>query len=315
MGATPVAERQLFPLVPHRRLLGLPFGEQRSSRRGPGSDVVGSRPYRPGDPLGSMDWSATAKLSAARDSDEFVVRSHQADEAPRVVLVCDRRPAMSVFGAPFPWLSKPAALRAVAQLIVLSAVAARGDVGALDYAGAEGRHGDPYWLAPGGRGVMWLIEERQAPETGFDAPDDNLEQAIAYLGRMRSGIPPGSFVFIVSDFLAPPPLAAWLDVGAHRWDVVPVVIQDPVWEQSFPDVGSVVVPVRDPAGGGVRPVRLSAREAAERRAANEERLRRLLDEFAALGFDPVVLGTDDPYEIDQAFMDWAELRGRTRWRR
>ena len=139
-----------------------------------------------------MDWHASAKLSAARDADEFVVRAHQADEAPRVVLVCDRRPAMSVFGAPFPWLSKPAALRAAAQLIVLSAVAARGDVGALDYAGAAARHGDPYWLPPGGRGVMWLIEQRQAAETGFDAPDDNLEQAIAYLGRMRSRIAPGA---------------------------------------------------------------------------------------------------------------------------
>ena len=92
------------------------------------------------------------------------------------------------------------------------------------------------------------------------------------------------------------------------------MIQDPVWEQSFPDVGSVVVPVATRPADGVRPVRLSAREARERRAANEERLRRLLDEFGALGFDPVVLGTDDPYEIDQAFLDWAELRGRTRWR-
>jgi len=315
MGEASLAQRQLFPLVPSRRLLGLPFGEQRSSRRGPGSDVVGTRPYRPGDPLGSMDWHASAKLSAARGTDEFVVRSHQADEAPRVVVVCDRRPAMGLFGPPFPWLSKPRALGAAAELIVLSGVAARGDVGALDYAGAAARHSDPYWLPPGGRGTMWLIEQRESPETGFDAPDDNLERAIAYLGRVRAGIPQGSFVFFLSDFLAPPPLSVWLDVGAHRWDVVPVVIQDPVWEQSFPDVGSVVVPVRDPASGRVHPVRLSAQEARERREANEKRLQRLLDEFAALGFDPVVLGTAEPYEIDQAFLQWAELRGRTRWRR
>jgi uncharacterized protein (DUF58 family) len=311
----PASERQLFPLVPRRRLLGLPFGERPSARRGPGSDVVGSRPYHPGDPLGSMDWHASAKLSAARGSDEFVVRAHQADEAPRVVLVCDRRPAMSVFGAPFPWLSKPEALHAAAELIVLSSIAARGDVGALDYAGAAGRQGDPYWLPPGGRGTMWLIGQRQSPETGFDAPDDNLEQAIAYLGRQRSGIPPGSFVFIVSDFLDSPPLSDWLAVGFHRWDVVPVVIQDRVWEQSFPEVGSVVIPVRDPAGGRVRLVRLSAEEARERRTANEARLARLLDEFAALGFDPLLLGTDDPAAIDRVFLDWAELRGRNRWLR
>jgi uncharacterized protein (DUF58 family) len=315
MSGAPFAERQLFPLIPHRRLLGLPFGEQRSARRGPGSDVVGSRPYQPGDPLASMDWHASAKLSAVRDDDEFVVRSHQAEEAPRVVLVCDRRPAMGLFGAPFPWLSKPAALRSAAELIVLSAIASRGDIGSLDYAGAGDRHGDPYWLPPGGRGEMWLIEQRQAPETGFDAPEDNLEQAIAYLGRVRSALPPGSFVFFVSDFIASPSAAVWLDVGARRWDVVPVVIQDPVWEQSFPDVGSVVVPVRDLATGKVRPVRLSAQEARERRVANEARLRRLFDDFAASGFDPLLLGSADPFAIDQAFLDWAELRGRTRWRR
>jgi uncharacterized protein (DUF58 family) len=310
-----LAERQLFPLVPRARLVGLPFGEQRSSRRGPGSDVVGTRPYQPGDPLGSMDWKASARLSAARGDDEFVVRTNQADEAPRVVVVCDRRPAMGVFGPPFPWLSKPRALQAAAELIVLSAVASRGDVGALDYAGAAARHGDPYWLPPGGRGIMWLIEQRESPETGFDAPEDNLERAIAFLGRVRAGIPPGSFVFFVSDFIVAPGLPVWLEVGAHRWDVVPVVIQDPVWEQSFPDVGSVVVPVREPPSGRVHPVRLSAKEAGERRAANEARLQRLLDEFAALGFDPVVLGTDEPSEIDQAFLQWAELRGRLRWRR
>ena len=305
----------MFPLVPRRRLLGLPFGEQRSARRGPGADVVGGRPYRPGDHVATIDWHASAKLSAARDSDEFVVRAYQADEAPRVVLVCDRRPAMGIYAAPFPWLSKPEALQSAAQVIVLSAVASRGDVGSLDYAGAAEGHGDPYWLPPGGRGELWLIEQRQARETGFDAPEDNLERAIAFLGRMRSGIPPGSFVFILSDFLAPPPASAWLDAGANRWDVIPVVIQDPIWEQSFPDVGSVVVPVADPSGGRTRPVLLSPREARSRRAANEERLRRLLDEFATLGFDPLVLGTSRPHEIDEAFLSWAEVRGMARWRR
>ena len=312
--AVSAAERRVFPLVPRRRLLGLPFGQQRSARRGAGTDVIGGRPYQPGDHLATIDWHASAKLSAARDADQFVVRAYQADEAPRVVLVCDRRPAMSIYGAPFPWLSKSAALHAAAQLIVLSAVAARGDVGSLDYAGA-GERGEPYWLPPGGRGDLWLIEQRQAPETGFDAPEDNLERAIAFLGRMHSGIPPGSFVFILSDFLAPLPASAWLDAGSRRWDVVPVVIQEPIWEQSFPDIDSVVVPVVDPAGGRSRPVLLGKREARSRRAANEERLRRLLDEFATLGFDPLVLGTDRVNEIDEAFLHWAELRGAARWRR
>jgi uncharacterized protein (DUF58 family) len=271
------------------------------------------RPYLPGDAVATIDWPASARLSAAHDDDEFVVRSHRADEAPRAVVVCDRRPAMALYRSPFPWLRKAAALHAATQLIVASTVAARGDIGSLDHAG--GSDGGAYWLPPGGRGDRWLIEQRQAPESGFDAPEDTIERAIAFLGRMRSGLPAGTFLFVLSDFLAPPPVGAWLEAGAHRWDVVPVVIQDPVWEQSFPDVGPVVLPVEDPAGGRRRLARLSAREARARRSANESRLRTLLDEFESLGFDPLVIGSERPDEIDGAFLGWADRRAAARWQR
>jgi uncharacterized protein (DUF58 family) len=307
-----VQERRVFPLVSRRRVLGLPFGHRLSSRRGAGADVVGSRPYRPGDPIAAIDWYATAKLSAARGADEFVVRTYQADEAPRVVVVCDRRPAMGIYGPPFPWLSKPSALAEAVDLIVRSALAARSDVGSLDFAGAAG---EPYWLAPGGRGEQWLIERRQGPATAFDAPDDGVAQSLAFLVRTRSDLPPGSFVFVLSDFLVPPPDAAWLDAVAQRWDVVPVVIQDPVWEQSFPDAGSVVLPVVGAAGGHVRLVRLSRREARARRAAHEARLERLLVGLTALGLDPVLLGSARPDAVEDAFLAWAELRAaERRWR-
>jgi uncharacterized protein (DUF58 family) len=72
----------VFPLVPRRRLLGLTFGAIHGARRGIGADVAGSRPYQPGDDRDSIDWAATARLSSARDTDEFVVREHYADEAP-----------------------------------------------------------------------------------------------------------------------------------------------------------------------------------------------------------------------------------------
>jgi Protein of unknown function DUF58 len=308
------AQRRVFPLVPRPRLVGLPFGEHRSARRGAGTDVVGTRPYLPGDAVATIDWPASARLSAARDDDEFVVRSHQADEAPRVVVVCDRRPAMAIYHSRFPWLRKAVALHAAAQLIVASTVAARGDIGSLDHAGAESV-GDAYWLPPGGRGDRWLIEQRQSPATGFDAPEDTLERAIAFLGRMRAGLPAGTFLFVLSDFLAPPPAGAWLEAGAHRWDVVPVVIQDPVWEQSFPDVGPVVLPIENPVGGRRRLVRLSAREAGVRRSANETRLRTLLEEFESLGFDPLVVSSEHVDEIDEAFLAWADRREASRWQR
>jgi uncharacterized protein (DUF58 family) len=302
----PPRERQTFPLVPRRRPVGLPFGDLPSRRRGHGSDIIGTRPYEIGDPVATIDWFASARLSAATGRDEFIVRDHAADEAPRVAFVTDRRPAMGIYGPPLPWLSKPRALVEATAAIVASAVAARADVASLDYADEE-----PYWLPPGRRDVPWLVAERQST-AAFGAPDDNVAQALAYLGQLRRDLPTGSFLFALSDFLVAPAAEAWLDAIGHGWDVVPVVIQDPTWEQSFPDVGSVVVPFAEPRSGKVRLVRLSRREAAERRAHNEARLRRLLDELTSLSMEPVLIGTSDPYIIDRAFVEWAEARRQTR---
>jgi uncharacterized protein (DUF58 family) len=303
-------QRQTFPLVPRRRSVGLPFGELPSRRRGHGSDVVGTRKYEIGDPVSTIDWFASARLSAASGSDEFVVRERSADEAPRVALVVDRRPGMGLYGPPFPWLSKPRAIVEATAVIVASALVARADVGSVDYA-----DGEAYWLAPGRRDVPWLVAERQTA-AGFSAPEDNVERALRFVGRFRRNLPRGTFVFVLSDFLAPMSADAWYDATGHGWDVVPVVIRDPVWEQSFPDVSGVVLPVADPAaGGGVRLVRLTRKEAAARRRENEERLERLLHELTLLGLEPVLLGSSDPGEIDRVFAEWADLRRRTRWAR
>src|SRR5947208_16311099 len=138
----PVAE-SVFPLRPRRRLIGLSFGGMRSSRRGTGSDVAGSRFYQAGDDMKAIDWAASARLSSARDTDEFIVREHFAEEAPRVVVVADRRPEMSLFPDWLPWLSKPAATRIAALMIADSTVAARGYSGYLDFA-----EGEVYWRPP-----------------------------------------------------------------------------------------------------------------------------------------------------------------------
>ena len=305
----PATERHTFPLVPRRRLVGLPFGDLPSRRRGHGSDVIGTRPYEIGDPVGTIDWFASARLSAATGRDEFIVRDHAADEAPRVVVVCDRRPAMAIYAPPLPWLSKPRVVAEATAALVMSAMAARADVASLDYG-----DGEPYWLPPGRKDVPALVQERQAT-AAFDAGEDNLADALSFLGQLRSDLPTGAFVFVLSDFLAPPSADAWLDAVAHGWDLVPVVIQDPVWEQSFPDIASVAVPVADPHSGRTELVRLSRREARELRSSNERRLADLLAELVSLGLEPVLLGTSDPFEIDRAFIEWAELRRVSRWAR
>ncbi|MBV8078742.1 MAG: DUF58 domain-containing protein [Actinobacteria bacterium] len=302
--------------MPRYRLSGLPFGGSPSLRRGHGTDVAGSRAYVRGDPISTIDWRASARLSTARGSDEFVVRERYADEAPRVVVLTDRRPSMGVYGEPFPWLSKPAVVRAATEVIVQSAEAANAAVAYLDYAGAGSRGGEPFWLPPTGRAIWERIETRYDDAPDCDAPEDGVQRGLEFLPRFRAELSSGTFVFVLSDFLGPlPPESAWLTAAARRWEVVPVVVQDPMWEQSFPLVGPIVLPLVDPGEGRVLEVRLTRREARERRRANEERRRRLHEDFFALGLDPVELDTSDPADIDRAFLDWAERRRDMRARR
>jgi uncharacterized protein (DUF58 family) len=297
--------RATFPLVPRHALTGLPFGTLRSRRRGPGTEIIGSRPYRPGDPVSTIDWAATARLSAASGRDEFVVRERVADDAPRVALVLDRRPAMSLYAPPLPWLSKPAVVHEAVSAVIASALAARADLAELDFAG-----GSAHWAPPAKGDRQRLVESRLAERA--PAPEDTLERSLAFLGRHRADLPSGSFVFVLSDFLAPPPAGAWLQASQRGWDVVPVVIQDPVWERSFPDVHGAGLPIADPETGAVSVVRLSRREAAARRAENEVRAARLERELASCGLRPVVLTSADPDEIDEAFLAWAGERRRRR---
>jgi uncharacterized protein (DUF58 family) len=302
--------RRTFPLVPRRRPNGMPFGDLPSRRRGHGSDIIGTRPYQPGDPITSIDWFASARLSSVTGGDEFVVRDHAADEAARVVVVVDRRPAMGLYPPSLPWVAKRDALHEAVAAIAASAAAARADLGALDFG-----HVEPHWLPPGRRDRHWQVVERESGDTPFDAPDDTLEQAFAFLGRHRGALPPATFVFVLSDFLEQPSPETWQDAVAHGWDVVPVVIQDPRWEQSFPDVAGVAVPVADPRTGATELVRLSRQQVRRRREANETRRRALTDELESLGLDVVAITDSDPAAVDGAFIHWAEERRRRRWSR
>ncbi len=170
-----------FPLIPRQRVAGPFFGAMRSGRRGIGFDVAGSRPYRPGDDMDTIDWSASAKLSSARASDEFVVRVNHADEAPCAVVICDYRPSMALFEPPLPWLDKAEAMRVASRLAALSVTRARGLVGYLDLA----EEGDEVWERPRSRMEPWAAD-RQRP---FRAPADSLTTAFRRLLEHRRAIP------------------------------------------------------------------------------------------------------------------------------
>jgi hypothetical protein len=289
----------VFPLIPRRRVIGLAFGGVRSVRRGVGSDVASTREYRPGDDLAWMDWAASAKISAARGDDEFIVRERYADEAPRVVVLCDRRPSMGITASAFRPLDKPRAILAALDLIGTSAHAARSLTGYIDYA-----HGEPFWRPP--------RSERHAEpgtfERPFHAPVDTVAQGLYFLGEHRRDLPTQAFVFVLSDFVVPPDMDAWQRALEHQWELVPVVIQDPVWERTFPDVSGITIPYAQPGSGRVVPVYLTETEAARLRDEHEERWASLVRDFRSLGIEPVEARSHDYGDLLASFLRWADLR-------
>lgn len=290
-----------FALVPRRRFRGIHPGSLRTPQRGEGDETAGSRPYRPGDRLSWIDWGASARLSAARGSDELVVREFFAQRAPRAVIVSDRRPSLGIYRGPLPWLDKPAAIAAIVELVTASARAAHGDVG-LVAAGATG----PFYVPPGrAPSSAWLVD-RAAGQA--DAPPDALARSLELLTRRRAALPVGSFVFVVSDFLEAVPGRLWMCLRGPGWDVTPIIVQDPVWEQSFPRIGGVVVPFVAPGFALRSDVWITRRRAREHAAANERRLTETIGRFRRLGFDPVVVGTSDPGEVARLFHGWAARR-------
>jgi hypothetical protein len=289
-----------FPLVPRRRVIGLAFGGVRSVRRGSGSDVAGSRRYVPGDNLAWIDWAASARLSAVRNSDEFIVHEYFADEAPHVVMVADRRPSMGIRPSPLRRLDKPEALLGSLRLIRESGRVTRSLTAYLDHA-----DGETEWRPP--------RSERYAPQgtlegRPFTAPDDTVSRGLEHLHQHRRELPTQTFVFVLSDFLVPPDARAWQQALEHRWELVPVVIQDPVWERSFPDVGALTVPYADADSRGVVPVYLTRAEAERLCKEHEERTEELLRVFRSLGTEPVLIDSHEPGAILGAFLRWADLR-------
>ena len=166
--------RLTFPLVPRGRVIGLSFGTLRSLHRGAGTDIAGTRPYHPGDDMDAIDWAASARLSTAKGSDEFVVQERFAEEAPKVMIVCDRRPEMAYFAPPLPWLDKPAAMRQAIELVLASSGAAGGYVGYLDYA-----DGDAHWRPPKGERKLLELRDERLMSSEFGGPQDWLERLLS----------------------------------------------------------------------------------------------------------------------------------------
>ncbi len=257
-----LSDDPVVPLVPRRRIAGVPYGDTRSIRRGGPFDLVGTRPYLPGDDPRRIDRHASARLSSVSNCEELIVREHHAEERLTVAIAVDQSQTMNLHPAGLPWLHKPTAVAELEHVVAASAQ----------------------------RNRSRLVRLGNLP----------IDEAPAAVGE-------GSIVFLVSDFLSFPQDEAWEDAFARGWDVVPVVLQDPTWEQSFPDISGVSVPLSDPLGR-LRPVLLTRREAARRRDENEARYASIVGRLEDLGLEPVALGTSDPDAVLEALLAWAAMR-------
>ncbi len=231
------------------------------------------------------------------------------------MLVSDRRPAMGLYP--------------VAAAVALEAAGARrGDASAIvderrsrrapTSRRSTSRDGEPYWLPPGRRDAPWLVSERDRAAPVRRARGQRSHARFAFLGRLPQR--PARRQRSCSSSRtssSPPPADAWLDAVAHGWDVVPVVIQDPVWEQSFPEVARRRRAGRRPAERSRR-ARPPSRPPGGARCAsdNEQRLARAARRArVARPRAGAISARATRSTIDRAFVEWAEERRRRRWAR
>jgi uncharacterized protein (DUF58 family) len=284
----------VFPFPARRRIAGSLLGEATSIRRGESTDVAGSRLYVSGDDPRAIDWSGSARLSAIRGRDVFLVREFYAEETPVAVIVSDRSPSMNVRPATgTPFLSKPDTLTRVAALIADSAAAVRSR-----FAYFELRLDGPFFSRPGTRGARAALEHWTAEPGSSGAR--SADELLLALTAERAHLPRGTLVFLLSDFLLEPSPASWPLVLDAGWEVVPVVIQDPVWEQSFPlEAAGLVLEQLD------GPFRIGKRMAARLKRLHEQRTAEIAAWGVQHGFSAVVPQGYEPGQLVEAFTVWA----------
>ena len=193
------------------------------------------------------------------------------------MVAVDRGPSMRLFPPELRWLCKPRAVEEASAMIAESAI----------------RSG-------------CLVSDRFVPyEAGEEA---TLGDTLAELAEHERGLAPGTFVFLLSDFLRFPPDAVWEAALEAGWDLVPVVVQDPLWEQSFPEVAGAMLPLAHPASGRLVHVSLSRADVRARRAEHEARLTAILRRLDELALDWVLVSSHDRGAVLEAFLDWSHGR-------
>ncbi|MEU8260664.1 DUF58 domain-containing protein [Micromonospora sp. NPDC048999] len=280
-----------------RRLNGLLQGQYHGLLPGPGSEMAGSREYRPGeDEVRRMDWAVTARTTVPH------VREVDADRELTTWLLVDASPSMEYGTATLD--KRELAVAAVAAVGFLTA-------GVGNRLGAQVLAPDGVRRFPARSGRTHLLGLLRAllGAPRFGAVDavpraealPALVDGLAGVGRVatRRGL-----VVVVSDFLdglpddrdAAPPWEAELRRLAVRHQVLAVEVTDPR-ELELPDVG--LVTLVDPETGRRREVWTGDRHLrtryAEAAAAERDQVRQAL---RRAGATHLALRTDRDWTAD-----------------
>ncbi|MEU1602004.1 DUF58 domain-containing protein [Micromonospora matsumotoense] len=262
-----------------RRLDGLLQGQLRGLLPGPGSELAGSREYRPGeDEVRRMDWAVTARTTVPH------VREVDADRELTTWLLVDASPSMEYGTAELD--KRELSVAAVAAVGFLTA-------GTGNRLGAQVLRSDGLRRFPARSGrthllslLRTLLHAPRADAEPPTAPPVGPDLAAALAAVQRTAVRRG-LVVVVSDFLdglpddhdSPAPWEPALRRLAARHQVLAVEVTDPR-ELELPDVG--LITLVDPETGRRREVwtgdpglrRRYASAAAAQRAQVARALRR-----------------------------------------
>jgi uncharacterized protein (DUF58 family) len=238
-------------LIITRRLDGLLHGQHLGLLPGPGSEIAGSREYRPGeDEVRRMDWAVTARTTVPH------VRQVDADRELTTWMLVDASASMDFGTAEME--KRDLAVAAVAAVGFLTARHGNRLGGYVVGADALRR----YPARAGRTHLLGILRTLMDLPRQPEQPGPDLADALTALGRhaQRRGL-----VVVVSDFLTDKPTwAASLRRLATRHQVLAVEVLDPR-ELELPDVG--LITLVDPETGRRREVSTASRRLRERYAA------------------------------------------------
>jgi uncharacterized protein (DUF58 family) len=260
-----------------RRRLGVhPWGDERSTQRGPGVEYADVREYVLGDDARQIDWNLTAR------SDRTYIRESNPERGYDAWLLVDA--SRSLDWGTSDRLKRDSARQLVESMtLLLSRYGNR--VGAVVFDTAVRAVLPP---ASGRTGRLRLLArlDRELAAPGGDGRTD-LRPALQLMGRVGRR---SSLVIVVSDLMVAGGWQRPLRMLAQRHEVVVARISDPR-EGELPDIG--LVTFEDPETGQQFEVDTSSRKLRQRflDAAREERAQ-LAKELGRLGAATFEVGTN-----------------------